>query len=242
MQHEKKGFGYVYQNVMRDKKLTVEAKSIYAYLASFAGNNESCFPGVDLMIIELGISKTRFYKHMQLLLDNGIILKQQEKQGNKFSKNTYTINSFPSFNDTQNEDTQNKDTQIEDTQNLTNNSNSFKTNSINSNNKKSIPSRQKRKYGEFSHVLLTDMEKERLISELGQDIFDKCITKLDEYIEVRKPKYNNHNLVIRKWVIKAVQEDDLKNGEKGGKQTYGEAYGCSEYSSTDYYEQFRCSE
>ena len=132
MQNDKKGFGYVYQNVMRSKQLTIEAKSIYAYLASFSGNREMCYPGIQLMLKELGISKTRFYKHMKLLIDNGIVTKQQEKSENRFTKNTYIISSFPNFEDTQIEDTQNRDTQIEDTQNLTTNSNSIKRNSNNS--------------------------------------------------------------------------------------------------------------
>lgn len=76
--------------------------------------------------------------------------------------------------------------------------------------KQDAPHSQKHKYGEYQHVLLTDDEKDRLISEYGEDIFNRCIKKLDEYIEVKKPKYNNHNLVIRKWVIKAVQEDGNK--------------------------------
>lgn len=136
MQYEKKGFGYVYQNITRSKQLTAESKAIYAYLASFSGNSEMCYPSIQLMLNELGMSKTRFYKHMGLLIEKGIVTKQQEKQENRFCKNTYIISSFPSFEDTRIEDTQNRDTQIEDTQNLTTNSNSIKTNSIKRNNNK----------------------------------------------------------------------------------------------------------
>jgi hypothetical protein len=138
MQYEKKGFGYVYQNVMRNKKLTIEAKSIYAYLASFSGNNEMCYPSIQLILKELGISKSRFYKHMELLINNGIVTKQQEKFENRFSKNTYIISSFPNFEDTQIEDTQNRDTQIEDTQNLTTKRNNIKRNRLNSNSSNNI--------------------------------------------------------------------------------------------------------
>lgn len=83
-------------------------------------------------------------------------------------------------------------------------------NNIKTNIKQATPRPQKHKYGEYQHVLLTDDEKDRLISEYGEGIFNRCIKKLDEYIEVKKPKYDNHNLVIRKWVIKAVQEDGDK--------------------------------
>ena len=102
--------------------------------------------------------------------------------------------------------------------------------------KQATPRPKKHKYGEYKHVLLTDAEKERMLSEYGQDIFDKCITKLDEYIEMKGYKANNHNLCIRKWVIKAVQEDDAKKGEK---QTYGETYDTGSCYTTDYYKQFK---
>lgn len=238
MQYEKKGFGYVYQNVTRSKQLTAESKAIYAYLASFSGNSEMCYPSIQLMLNELGMSKTRFYKHMGLLIEKGIVTKQQEKQENRFCKNTYIISSFPSFEDTQIEDTRNRDTQIKDTQNLTTNSNSIKTNSINSNSKKSTPHPLKHKYGEFKKVLLTDDEKERLISEFGQDTFDKCIVKLDEYIEMKGYKAHNHNLCIRKWVVKAVKEDEGKESQKGEGKTYGEKYDTGNCYSTEYYKQF----
>jgi hypothetical protein len=236
MQNEKKGFGYVYQNVMRDKKLTPEAKAIYAYLASFAGNNEMCYPGTSLMMDELLMSKERFYKHMNLLVEQGIVIKQQEMDGTKFSKNTYTINSFPRFPTTEFPTTEIEYTGFPTTENTTTKRNSSKTNSSNSNSKERTPRTPKHKHGEYKHVSLTDYEKERLISEYGHDMFDKCIAKLDEYIEMKGYKATNHNLCIRKWVIKAVQEDDAK---KGGKQTYGEAYDTGSCYSTDYYKQFK---
>lgn len=216
MHYEKKGFGYVYQNVTRDKKLTPEAKAIYAYLASFAGNNEMCYPGTSLMMDELLMSKERFYKHMNLLVEQGIVIKQQEMDGTKFSKNTYTINSFPSFPTTEFPTTEIEDTGFPTTENSTTKRNSFKTISFNSNSKERTPRPVKHKYGEYHHVLLTDEEKERLIFEYGQDMFNKSITKLDEYIEMKGYKAKNHNLCIRKWVIRAVQEDGNKNKWKGG--------------------------
>ena len=63
------------------------------------------------------------------------------------------------------------------------------------------------KFGEFNHVLLKKSESDKLIQELGQDIFDKCIKKLDEYLEQTGKKYKNHNLAIRNWVITAVKEN-----------------------------------
>lgn len=57
----------------------------------------------------------------------------------------------------------------------------------------------KHKYGEYSHVLLTDKEHTHLLDLYG-DSLDEHIKILDEYIETSGKKYKNHSLVLQKWV------------------------------------------
>lgn len=64
----------------------------------------------------------------------------------------------------------------------------------------------KHKYGEYSHVLLTDNQKEKLFSDYGEETTMKAIKYLDEYIETSGKKYKNHYLVMKKWVFDAVKE------------------------------------
>jgi predicted phage replisome organizer len=71
---------------------------------------------------------------------------------------------------------------------------------------KDIKKDSKHKFGEFGHVRLKQSESDRLIKELGQDIFDKCVKRLDEYIQETGKKYKDHNLTIRRWVIDAVKQ------------------------------------
>lgn len=66
---------------------------------------------------------------------------------------------------------------------------------------------QKHKYGEYNHVLLTDNEKDRLVSEFGEEQTSKAIKYLDEYIEMKGVHYKNHNLALRKWVFNAVKRE-----------------------------------
>ena len=58
----------------------------------------------------------------------------------------------------------------------------------------------KKKFGKFQRVKLTEKEYEKLIKEFGEDFIKKQIEKLDEYVESNnnKNKYSNFNLVIRK--------------------------------------------
>ncbi len=63
---------------------------------------------------------------------------------------------------------------------------------------------QKHKYGEYSHVLLTDDELLKLRTDYSNS--DELITFLDEYIEMKGYKAKSHYLAIKKWVVDAVKE------------------------------------
>lgn len=77
--------------------------------------------------------------------------------------------------------------------------------------KKTKPIRHK--HGEYSHVLLSDDEYEKLANEYPN--YAELITFLDEYIEMKGYKAKNHYLVIKKWVVKAVNESHQKSREGG---------------------------
>lgn len=80
-----------------------------------------------------------------------------------------------------------------------------KTNPIRNNNIKEIPISKeitKSIYGEFSHVLLSDAEYEKLTSKLGESDRDSYIDRLDRYIEnypSKGKKYHSHYSTILNW-------------------------------------------
>ena len=120
------GFGTIAKMVMLDQRLTIEAKAIYSYFCSYAGGGSTAFPSVSKIVYDLKISKTRYYKHFDSLVECGYISVRQNKEGNKFANNIYTLNtnpvprpqnketelSCPQNEYTQNEHTQNVDTNI----------------------------------------------------------------------------------------------------------------------------------
>ena len=122
------GYGIVYREVMRSKELTPEAKAIYAYLCSFAGTNDSCYPGAELMRSELQMGNDRFYKHMHLLTDAGIVRKEQNRNGNRWGNTVYRLNHSLDFQLSQNRSTENRSTC-----NKSINNNSYNNNSPNNN-------------------------------------------------------------------------------------------------------------
>lgn len=87
--------------------------------------------------------------------------------------------------------------------------------SLPNNNKEIIiNNKNKNKYGEYSHIFLTDIEKENLIKDFWNEIFSLYIKKLDEYIEISWKKYKNHFLVIRNWINKDFSKNKNLKVEK----------------------------
>lgn len=148
------GYGFSPKAVMRDTRLTIEAKAIYAYMSSFAGAGLNSFPSVKLQLSELCISEKRYYKHRKLLEDLGYITIKQTRtklESGKVvnDKNIYTLEQFPTpkpkeeiqkdkikTNNKNNisENSQNDSSQNDSVQNVGSNSNSINSNSINNNN------------------------------------------------------------------------------------------------------------
>jgi hypothetical protein len=73
-------------------------------------------------------------------------------------------------------------------------------------------------YGEYAHVKLTKTEYQKMISDFGQDKTDKAIKFFDEYIEDKGYKSKSHNLAMRRWVFKAVEEQEQKQGVTNGRR------------------------
>lgn len=80
-------------------------------------------------------------------------------------------------------------------------------------------------YGEYKHVQLTADEYQRLTRDFGQDLTDRAIKVVDEYVESSGKKYKNYNLTIRKWGIESARKEEEKNaGSASGGRISAEQY------------------
>ena len=69
-------------------------------------------------------------------------------------------------------------------------------------------------YGFFRNVYLTDGEYQDLCKEVGEDKLNKAILLLSAKIEQNgKYKNDSHAAVIRLWVLRAVEENEVKDME-----------------------------
>ena len=143
-----KGYGMIPKLVMQSD-ISIEAKAIYAYMCSFAGNGQSAFPGVDKIIYELKITRRRFYKYRKELEDHGMIKVQKTRNGNRNSRNIYIIaQTIPDkchFDTYQNEQYQNEQYQNDYTNNNILTSNKLNNNNVNNNNREVVVDKEVKK-------------------------------------------------------------------------------------------------
>lgn len=87
-----KGYGVVPKLAMQDSTLNVAAKAIYAYLCSYTGKGDCCYPQVDKICSELNISLNTYKKNISILKQRGYINVKQVKDSNgKFSYNVFSV-------------------------------------------------------------------------------------------------------------------------------------------------------
>ena len=89
-----RGFGTIPKIVMQDRRISVGAKALYAYLCSFTGSGNTAFPGVKKICLDLCITDKTFRSYRAELEKHGYRSRTMRELG-KFNPNIYTIIQFP---------------------------------------------------------------------------------------------------------------------------------------------------
>lgn len=82
---DSKGYGKIYKSVMRDRGLSLLAKTIYAYFCAYAGCGYQAFPKREKILHDLQINKDTFTKHLNLLVEGQYISKKRTGTGNVYT-------------------------------------------------------------------------------------------------------------------------------------------------------------
>lgn len=73
------------------------------------------------------------------------------------------------------------------------------------------PKPVRHKHGEYKHVLLTDAQYNKLLSDYGYEKLDAYIRKVDEYCQQHGKTYADWNLTIRNWMRRdGVDKNDAR--------------------------------
>ena len=85
MNVKSKGYGLISQEVMRGSELSIGAKTVYAFLCSYAGVGAIAFPKAEKIADKLQISKANTYKYIKELKSQGIIKTKRTPRGNIYT-------------------------------------------------------------------------------------------------------------------------------------------------------------
>lgn len=86
------GYGIVSQLPMKDRELSIQAKGVYAYLVSCAGNDKQTYPTQEKMCYDLKIGKVdTLKKYIKQIQARGYIKIVKTKKGNLHYRNVYLI-------------------------------------------------------------------------------------------------------------------------------------------------------
>ena len=162
-----------------------------------------------MLLSETKLTKNEFYKSRNKLKQFGL-LEFKERGGSRAT--VYKMNSIVSLYGTQMQtQTQTQIVTQMQTQTQTQSVNIHKTKNQKPETKnKKQKEIKKKKFGEFKNVLLTEDEFFRLEAECGP-MLSSVIEYLSTYIEMKGYKAKSHYLAIKKWVISAVKEQQLKD-------------------------------
>lgn len=201
------GYGTIAKKVMRDKRLSPEAKAIYSYICSFAGAGKSAFPGAELMMEELQMSEKRFYKHRKMLIDYRYITIIKNRNENRRDNNTYFISQHGSFERVQNESIQNESVQNEGA-----NNNSLNNNSLNNNSTKKIYTPQ---FLEWYEIYPNKFNKEQTCKSFNklikEETFENLMKATRNYMAYLKQK----NITDKQYIFKSTNFVGQKKAYQG---------------------------
>lgn len=207
------GYGVISRLVMQDSAVDIGAKGLYAYLCSYSGSGNTCYPSRNKICHDLNIGKETVSRYINQLTGAGYIQVERVRDGGKFLHNLYTIVTEPRSPCTDLSDTVQPDAVQPDTENADSiNIRLIKNTEIN--NIESIPAPEKHRYGEYKNVLLSDEELDKLRAEFPSDWNDR-IERLSEYIASKGAKYTNHLATIRNWARRDAKEHQRKNENDG---------------------------
>ena len=211
---------WIPKEIWLNKDLSTNEKILLAEIDSLGGLSDGCFASNQYLAEFFGLSKDRISKLISGLKNKGYItVELVYKEGTcEVDKRIIKLNPYSYFY---------QGVQLhqggigENTKDITNN---YNINNNNKASKKKTTKEPRHKYGEFKNVLLSDKDLEKLKAEYGEELVEKYIKKMDEWIELNGRRYKNYYLALRQWMNKEVSKKQEKVEKQEGDTKYDEEY------------------
>ena len=204
---------WIPRHIWLDKNLKPIEKILLAEIESLGGLHDGCFASNQYFADFLDLSKDRTSKLISGLKNKGYITVELSYKEGSYEVDKRIIKANPSSYFCLGGSTH-LEGGGENNDYITNN---YNINNNNKTSKKKTTKEPRHKYGEFKNVLLSDKDLEKLKKEYGEELVEKYIKKMDEWIELNGRRYKNYYLALRQWMNKEVskkQEGDTKYDEE----------------------------
>ena len=211
---------WIPKDIWLNKDLSTNEKVLLAEIDSLGGSSDGCFASNQYFADFFDLSKDRISRLVSGLKNKGYITVELiYKEGTcEVDKRIIKLNPYSYFY----QGVQNHQGGIgENTKDITNN---YNINNNNKASKKKTTKEPRHKYGEFKNVLLSDKDLEKLRAEYGEELVEKYIKKMDEWIELNGRRYKNYYLALRQWMNKEVSKKQEKVEKQEGDTKYDEEY------------------
>lgn len=211
---------WIPKEIWLSKDLSTNEKILLAEIDSLGGSSDGCFASNQYFADFFDLSKDRISRLVSGLKNKGYITVELiYKEGTcEVDKRIIKLNPYSYFY----QGVQNHQGGIgENTKDITNN---YNINNNNKTSKKKTTKEPRHKYGEFKNVLLSDKDLEKLKVEYGEELVEKYIKKMDEWIELNGRRYKNYYLALRQWMNKEVSKKQEKVEKQEGDTKYDEEY------------------
>lgn len=211
---------WIPKEIWLSKDLSSNEKILLAEIDSLGGSSDGCFASNQYFADFFDLSKDRISRLVSGLKNKGYITVELiYKEGTcEVDKRIIKLNPYSYFY----QGVQNHQGGIgENTKDITNN---YNINNNNKASKKKTTKEVRHKYGEFKNVLLSDKDLEKLKTEYGEELVEKYIKKMDEWIELNGRRYKNYYLALRQWMNKEVSKKQEKIEKQEGGTKYDEEY------------------
>ena len=213
--------------MVNDLQLKGNELLIYAIIHGFSQDGESEFTGsLQYLADWTNSTKQGVIKALKSLMEKQLILKNETFQNNlKFC--TYKVSQYETkFNGVVNKVEQGSKQSLMEyetkfnggiKQSLPNNITDKIDNTIT--DKKDI----KHKLGTYFNVLLSDKELQKLVDELGSEKTGAVIANFSELKEMKGYKYKSDYLAIKKWGIRAYEENQAPKRQSSQKNNFNKS-------------------
>ena len=211
---------WIPRHIWLDKNLKPIEKILLAEIESLGGLHDGCFASNQYFADFLDLSKDRTSKLISGLKNKGYITVELSYKEGSYEVDKRIIKANPSSYFCLGGSTH-LEGGGENNDYITNN---YNINNNNKTSKKKTTKEVRHKYGEFKNVLLSDKDLEKLKVEYGEELVEKYIKKMDEWIELNGRRYKNYYLALRQWMNKEVSKKQEKVEKQEGDTKYDEEY------------------